>query len=226
MCDNEKRKPMRAAEIRKLASDPEKGVPHADVFGEAWRLYPHQTRRAIWGMDLTPAPYGAPKYGEKLYFLKEVADAMLPMNKGKAFLDRFTAEKGGGRFMMTWGYIDAYWPWFPNIYKDENGVPNCFIIMGDGFPQIRLQLGTDEQWRLDYLQTDAATRLHYPDPDDYARCPDSWKKDVALPPRRVPVVMKVLGLPKDTDPVSVMGTVVTEDQILDMVVPDPWRPES
>jgi len=210
---------MRASEIRKMASNPNQGVPHAAVFGPAWGDMHHTTRNSITRMCLTRAPYGSPKHGEPVLFLPEVAFNMHPEGKGKDLTRRINEEKGGGRFMRTWGNVNAAWQWFPDIYKDENGVPNCLIIMADGFPMVRVRLGADDQWRLDYIQRDEVTRLRYPNPDDYAKCPEYWKTDIPFPENMVPTFLTALGLPMDTDPVSLMGTIITEDQILALITP-------
>ena len=86
---------------------------------------------------------------------------------------------------------------------------------------IRVRLGADDQWRLDYIQTDAVTRLRHP--DTYDQCPEHWKQDIPFPQDMVPIFLTALGLPLDTDPVSLMGTVVTEDQIVSMIQPRNWR---
>lgn len=139
-------------------------------------------------------------------------------NRGEALTTRIRKEKAT-RFLRGWGIVNVAWQWFPDFYKDEDGVPNCLIIMGDGFPMIRVRLGADDQWRLDYVQRDETTHFRYPNPDDYAKCPDYWKMDVPFPENMVPLFLTALGLPLDTDPVSLMGSVVTEDQIVSMIVP-------
>ena len=208
---------MKWTEIRKLASDPTQGVPIEIVDGPAWAAIPPSTKSRIWRMGLTPPPYGSPKQGDKVLFLREVAFAMHPESKGKALATRIRKEKGGGRFLETWGNVNGHWQWHPDIYKDENGVPNCLVIMADGFPMVRVRLGTDDQWRLDYVQRDEITRLRCG--NGYDEAPDQWKEDIAFPKDMVPAFLTALGLPLDTDPVSLMGTVVTDDQILALITP-------
>lgn len=206
---------MKAAEIRKLASDPTRGVPHDEVYGPSWMKHHPRTRDAIIGMGLMAPPYGSPKHGEPVLFLPGVAMRMHPPSKGSALAARIEDERGG--FLRTWGNVAARWQWFPDIYQDENGVPNCLVVMADGFPMIRVRLGVDEQWRLDYIQRDEISRRRFG--DKYEGLPSSWKVDVAFPEYMVRTFLTALGKPLDTDPVSLMGTVVSEDQILAMIRP-------
>lgn len=206
---------LRAAEIRKLASDPERGVPSAEVFGPVWTQHHHSTKEAIWRMSLHPAPWGSAKYGEPLLFLREVARAMAPASKGKTLAARFNAVVGEG-FRRGLGNLQALWQWFPGHYHDDNGVPNCLVVTADGFPTVRLRLGVDMKWRLGLAHNPEVYRRIYENGSalPWSKADERVKTPRLCYDRIQPALFEALGVEPGTDPLTLQGRVVTEDEIL------------
>lgn len=201
---------MKIAEIRELASNPDLGVPQGEVGGHVWGELHHSTKEAIWRMKLRPAPFGSAKHGEPVLFLGSVAIALQPDSKGKCLAARITSECKG--FRPGWGNINVDWQWFPKIYQDDNGVPNQLVVTGDGFPMLRVRLGLDDVWRFDLVQSAEVAKARFGEKFD--SCPNNWKHDIAFPESMAKGYLAALGLPLDTDPMTLMGEPVTEDQIL------------
>lgn len=206
---------LRAAEIRRLASDPERGVPSAEVFGPVWAQHHSSTKEAIWRMSLYPAPWGTPKYGEPVLFLRDVARAMAPASKGKTLAARFNAVIGGG-FRRGLGNLQALWQWFPEHYLDDNGVPNCLVVTADGFPTVRLRLGVDMKWRLGLAHNTEVYRRIYEEQTgrSFEEARDDEKRDRLCYPRIQKALFEALEVPADTVPESLQHRIISEEEFL------------
>ena len=202
-------KPLNLKQIRELASTT--GVPTAQVYGPA-RLHP-STCHHLYKLGLQGAPWGSAFYKLPLLFTEERAWALQPDSKGKRLAARFN-DSCGGRFVPKMGIYTASWQWYPERYKDENGVPNSLVVTGDGFPMARLRLGADEVWRWDWVQNPDV--LKQVCGSDFEHLPASHKEWVALDKRvLLPQALKALGLPPETDPATLMGQPVSEDAFID-----------
>jgi len=172
--------------------------------GENPATLKQRTRLCYIILCLETAPIGSQEHGNGLLYTHRRALELAPDGVGKRLALRFEQECES-RFAKGVGIYTAQWQWMPEVYKDENGTPNLLALHGDGFPLVKIRLGTDGVWRWDWALG----------PERVNPARPVYPVAVSMCVREH--LLEALGLPADTDPATLIGQPVDEDTFIKAV---------